>query len=76
MEKKLYWQNNLKMSRKLKETDIRNSTNKIKIDEKLYKKILICYIGCVTINSAKILYLIIDKINGYIEECNGINICC
>ena len=51
--------------------------NKIKIDEISYKNI-IYYIGYVTvknlsytkINSVKLLYLIIDKINGYIEESN------
>ena len=48
--------------------------NKIKIDEKSYQSILIYYIACVTIkdlsyvkiNSVNPLYLIIDKINGYI----------
>ena len=43
--------------------------NNIKIDEKSYKNILICYIGCVTPNNAK--YLIINKINGCIDEHNG-----
>ena len=56
--------------------------NKIKINEKSYKNILIYYIGyvtfneisCVKINSANPLYLIINKINGYFEEINGLNI--
>ena len=47
--------------------------NKIKIDEKSYKSILIYYIGYVTIidskyvrtNSVDPLYLIIGKMNGY-----------
>ena len=53
--------------------------NKIKIDENSYKNILIYQIGYVTIknlryieiNSVNPLCLIIDKINGYIEESNG-----
>ena len=45
--------------------------NKIKIDEKPYKNILIYYIGYVVMKSVKVLYLIINKINGYIEESNG-----
>ena len=53
--------------------------NKIKIDEKSYKKILIYYIGYVTvqelryvkINSVNPLYLHINKMNGYIKESNG-----
>ena len=52
--------------------------NKIKIEQKSYKNILIYYIGYVTvknlsyikINSINPLYFIIDKINGYIEESN------
>ena len=83
----------LKMSNKFKEI-IKNRTyyffndmittknldpNKIKIDEKSYKNILIYYIGYVTVNdlsyakgsSVKPLYLIVDKINRYIEESNG-----
>ena len=82
------------MSRKFKDIDIKNPTyyffnniinmknfgpNKIKIDEKLYKNILIYYIGCVTIKDSKYvkingvnpLYLIISKENGYFEEING-----
>ena len=77
----------------LKETDIKNRSyyffddriniksidrNKIKIDEKSYKNILICHIGYMTvknlsrikINKVNPLYLVIDKINGYIEETN------
>ena len=54
-------------------------SNKIKVDEKSYKKILIYHIGHVTVkvlsyvkvNSVGLLYLIIDKINGYSEEHNG-----
>ena len=50
--------------------------NKININEKPYKIILICCIGYVTvkrlsyakINSVNPLYLIIDKINGHIDE--------
>ena len=53
--------------------------NKIKIDEKSYKNILIYYIGYVTIkdskyvkiNSVNPLYLIFNKVNGYFEEING-----
>ena len=56
--------------------------DKIKIDEKPYKNILIYHIGYVTfkdvryatINSINPLYLNIYKINGYIEESNVINI--
>ena len=52
--------------------------NNIKIDEKLYKNILIYYIEYVTIkdskyvkiNSVNPLYLIINKVNGYFEEIN------
>ena len=78
----------------LKEINIKNRTyyifddminikkldpNKIKIDEKSYKNILICYIGYVTakdlvyvkINSVNPLYIIIYKINGYIGKSNG-----
>ena len=52
--------------------------NKIKIDEKSYKNILIEHIGNVTIkdlsyaavNSVNLLYLTINKMNGYIEENN------
>ena len=53
--------------------------NKIKIDKKSYKNILIYYIGYVkvkdltdvTINNVNPLYLITDKINEYTEENNG-----
>ena len=44
--------------------------NTIKIVEKLSKNILIYYIGYVTQSSVKSLYLIINKINGYMEEHN------
>ena len=55
--------------------------NKINIDEKSYKKFLIYDIGYVEvknlsyikINSVNPLHLIIDKINGYIEEYNRNN---
>ena len=43
-------------------------SNKIKIDENLYKNILFYYIGNMPTNSVKPSYLIIKKINGYIEE--------
>ena len=60
---------------KLKNFDSSN----IKIDEKSYKNILIYYIGYVTIkdskyikiNSVNPLYLIFNKVNGYVEEING-----
>ena len=50
----------------------------IKIDEKLYKNILIYYTGCVTIknskyvkiNSVNPLYLIFIKVNRYFEKIN------
>ena len=53
--------------------------NKIKIDEKSSKNILIYHIGYATvkdlsyatINTANPLYLIINRINGNIEESNG-----
>ena len=53
--------------------------NKIKIDKKSYKNILIYCIGYVTvkdlrymkINSVNFSYLIIQEINGYIKENNG-----
>ena len=53
--------------------------NKVMKDEKSYKNIIIYYIGYVTvktlsytkINSGNPLYLIINKINGYIEESKG-----
>ena len=53
--------------------------NKCKIDKKSYKNIIIYYIGYVTIknlsyvkiNNVNPLYLIIDKVDGYIEESNG-----
>ena len=51
----------------------------IKIDKKSYKNIGIYYIGCITvkdsdhvkINGVKPLYLIIDEVDGYIDESNG-----
>ena len=53
--------------------------NKIKIDKKSYKNVFTYYIGYVTvkdlryvkINSVNPLYLIINIINGYIDEGNG-----
>ena len=53
--------------------------DKIKIDEKSYKNILIYYNGYVTIkdlkyvkiNSVNPLYLIFSKGNGYFKEING-----
>ena len=55
--------------------------NKIKIDGKSYKNILIYYIGYATIkdlkyvkiNSANPLYFIINKVTGYFEEINKNN---
>ena len=54
-------------------------SNLLKIDKTSYKNIDIYYIGYITmknleyvnIHSAKSLYLIFDKVDGYIEECNG-----
>ena len=52
-------------------------SNNIKIDEKLYKNILIYYIGYVTteeymqIYSVNPLYLIFRYMNGYFEEIDG-----
>ena len=52
----------------------------LKIDKKSYKNIRIYYIGYITtksisdyenINSVNPLYLIIDEVDGYIEENNG-----
>ena len=53
-------------------------TNKMKIDKKSYKNKIIYYIGYITIknlswvniNSFNSLYLIVDKVDGYIEENN------
>ena len=53
-------------------------TNKIKLDEKSYKNILIYEIGYVTmknskyikINNVNFLFLIISKVNEYFEEIN------
>ena len=52
--------------------------NSIKIDENLYKNILVYYIEYVTIkdlksvkvNSVNPLFLIMNKVNGYFEEIN------
>ena len=54
-------------------------SNNIKIDEKSYKYILIYFIGYVMmkdskyvkINSVNPLYVIFNKVNGYVEEING-----
>ena len=56
-----------------------SDSNPLKIDKKSYRNIDIYYIGYikmkdsdyVKINSGNILYLIIDKVDGYIEEKNG-----
>ena len=79
------------MSNKFKDIDIKNhmyhflndiinikffNQNKIKIDEKSYKNILIHQIGYgaikvwkyLKINSVNASYLIISKVNGYFEE--------
>ena len=81
------------MSNKVKDISIKNHTyyffddiiniknfdpNKIKIDEKSYKNVLIYFIEYVTIkdlkyvkiNSVDPLCLIINKVNGYFEEIN------
>ena len=55
-------------------------SNLLKIDKKSYKDIDIYYIGYITvkysnyvkINSVNLLYLMIDKVSGYIEEKYGI----
>ena len=57
-------------------------SNLLKIDKKSYKNIDIYYIGYITmkdsdyvkINSVNPLYLIIEKVDGYIEEKMEINI--
>ena len=83
------------MSNKVKDIDIKNQAyyfshdvinikhfdaNNVKIDERLYKNILIIYyIGYVMtkaskyvkVNSANLLHLIFIKMNGYFEEING-----
>ena len=54
-------------------------SKKIKIDEKSYKNILISHIeyvmiknlNSITINSVNPLYIVINKINWYIEKSNG-----
>ena len=56
-------------------------SNSLKIDKKSYKNIRIYYIGYITmkdfdyvnIQSVNPLYLIIDKVDGYIEEKMEIN---
>ena len=45
--------------------------NKIKLDKEPFRHSLVYYIGYVTTNSVKPLYLIIKNINGYFELCNG-----
>ena len=45
------------------------NSNIIKVDEKSYRNVLIYYIGFETTN--KSLYLIINKIDEYIEESSG-----
>ena len=55
------------------------NSNLLKIDKKSYKNIDIYYIGYITvkdsdyveINSGKSLYLIINKVDGFVEEING-----
>ena len=57
-------------------------SNLLKIDKKQYKDIDIYYIGYITvkdsdyvkIDSANPLYLMIDKVNGHIEEKMKVNI--
>ena len=61
--------------------NIRNfNGNLLKIDKKLYKNIDICYIGYITkkkdskyvnIHSVNLLYFIVDKLDGFIEEKEG-----
>ena len=54
-------------------------SNLLKIDKRRYKDVDICYIGYITVkdsnyvksSSVNPLYLMIDKVNGYIEEKNG-----
>ena len=56
-------------------------SNSLKIDKKSYKNIRIYYIGYITmkdfdyinIQSVNPLYLVIDKVDGYIEEKMEIN---
>ena len=58
------------------------NSNLLKIDRKFYKNINIYYIGYITmkdsdyvnINSVNLLYSIIDKVDGFIEEKMEINI--
>ena len=51
----------------MKNVDLSN----IKIDEKSYQKVLICYTGYGTPNNVKSLHLIIGNAKVYIEEQNG-----
>ena len=48
--------------------------NKSKTDESSCKNVIIFYVGYVTSNSAKLVYLIINKTNGYVEKIMEINI--
>ena len=80
------------MSNNVKDINIKNCTyyffndiiymknfnpNNTKIDRKLYKNILIYYIGYVTIKkdlknyNVNLLYLIFGKVHGYFEKING-----
>ena len=82
------------MSNKVKDIGIKNRTyyffnniiritnfdpDKLKINKKSYKNIVIYYIGYVTIkdskyvkiNNVNFLHLIFNKVNGYFEEING-----
>ena len=45
--------------------------NKSKTDENSCKNVIIFYVGYMTSNSAKLVYLIINKTNGYVEKNNG-----
>ena len=57
----------------------KSRSNKVKVDEKSYINVFIYYIGYVIvknlgwakINSVNLLYLIINKTNGYIVESKG-----
>ena len=64
-------------------TNVKNfGSNLLKIDKRLYKNIDIYYFGYITmknsdyvkINSVKSLYLIIDKVDGFIDKKMKINI--
>ena len=71
---------------KIKEINIKNHKNcyfddivninnfnpkNIKVDTKLYKDILVFYVGYETLDGVKPLYINFDKINGSIEDNNG-----